>query len=73
MVLYYYHLTHNLKVVGSNPTLATNQLILSFFFLKIYFLGNLLSLVTRGRSKLCLSFWCLIDDQVISRQISFNR
>ena len=23
MVLYYYHLTHNLKVVGSNPTPAT--------------------------------------------------
>ncbi len=24
MVLYYYHLTHNLKVAGSNPAPATN-------------------------------------------------
>ena len=27
MVLYYYHLTHNLKVVGSNPTPATKKIL----------------------------------------------
>ena len=25
MLLYYYHLTHNLKVAGSNPAPATNK------------------------------------------------
>ena len=51
MMLIYYHLTHNLKVVGSNPTPATkiNPAIAGFFvehkYIKLRFVFHCRGLV----------------------------